>query len=166
MKQAIARLLAAALLLACTAQAASVSFVLEDQFRIKHKSSEVFNGKPLVLLADDQRKAADHIQTWARELRKAYPGKVQLVGFVNLDGVPFFVSNNSVRNSIKETCPDLTVLCDWEGTSYEALGFPEDKTSVSLYDAKGSLVKRIVGELNPSRLQQARTALDRLLADS
>jgi hypothetical protein len=143
--------------------AAVPPFQLEDQFEKPHTERELFGGAPTLLVAGDQRKTGDHIKAWAAALRASPAGQVRLVGLANLDGVPFFVPNSSIRSSLRETCPDITVLCDWKGELYEKLALPEDSVSVSLFDAKGSLVRRIVGEVEPARVALVAEEVTRLL---
>lgn len=125
------------------------SVVLEDQYRRKRRI--VFRAKPVILLAGDTRKTARWIKQWAMALRGKLGDRARIYGLADLDGVPFFVSNNSIRNNLKKTCPRTTILCDWDGKVFKRLGFQEGYT-VRVYSGKGRILGEVRGEYSAASL--------------
>lgn len=111
------------------------SFSIDDQFQRRHSAEEVFGGdRVTVIVAGDERKSGEAIRDWLRALK--LPSSVRAFGFVNLDGLPFFVPNQSVRDNLIELLPKTPVLCDFEGDTYEALRLPEAEASVHVFYRK------------------------------
>jgi hypothetical protein len=129
------------------------SFTLEDQFERSHRATDLFDGRPVLIVGGDERQSDDQIRDWAKALRGRLGPEVRVFGLANLDGVPFFVPNQSVRNGLKEKNPKTIVLCDWDGRVFERLGFEEDTISVHVYDGKGRLLIKIRGPTSPDRLE-------------
>jgi hypothetical protein len=128
-----------------------VAFVLEDQHEKTHRAEGIFD-RPVVIVAGDQRKTDEDIRDWAKALRPLTGSKIRIVGLADLDGVPFFVPNGSVRSGIRETNPDTIVLCDWEGEVFEKFGFKTELPNVHVYDATGQLVGKVTGTATETRV--------------
>jgi len=137
-------------------------FNLEDQFGMKHTAASL-SGKVVVIIASDQRKATDFIRDWSKAIINAVKDPVNLRGFCNLDGLPFFIPNSSIKNSIKKNIPaSVKVYCDWEGDSYKKFGFGKNGVTVAIYDKSGKRVKTVTGVYNQAGLQQVLAALKEL----
>ncbi len=124
---------------------ARAGFPLEDQFLKKHTWQSLFSGKTLIIIGGDQRKTAEYSKAWKAGLDPVLGQRVRIIGLANLDGVPFFVSNNSIRESLRESVPALPVLCDWDGKAFEALGMTPDTITVLVFRKNGTLAGRVTG---------------------
>jgi len=125
--------------------AAKTGFPLDDQFQKKHTWQSLFNGKILIIIGGDQRKTAEYSKAWKAQLDPVVGQKARIIGLANLDGVPFFVSNNSIRENLRESVPGLPVLCDWDGKAFEALGMTPDTITVLVFRKNGTLAGRVTG---------------------
>lgn len=123
---------------------------IRDQFRIEHTTQSLFSGKspirPLVLIASDQRQTEKYIQTWTTLLKETLGERVHFVGLANLRGLPFFVSKNSIRSSLKKRLPNVPVLCDWNGSGFKELACVRGEQNVHVYSSDRKLVGSITGK--------------------
>ena len=122
---------------------------LEDQFRTAHTPDSLFSGVnsalPLVLIAGDQRRTDENIRVWVNLLKGSLGNRVQDVGLTNLRGLPFFVSKNSVRSSLKKKLPDVAVLCDWNGEGFKQFACVRKQMNIHVYSAARKLIGSFTG---------------------
>ncbi|MBU1105583.1 MAG: hypothetical protein KKB51_02860 [Candidatus Riflebacteria bacterium] len=71
--------------------------------------------------------------------------RVQYVGVANLRGLPFFVSKNSVRSSLKKKMPYVLVLCDWKGDGFKQFACVRRQMNVQVYSTARTLVGSVTG---------------------
>jgi hypothetical protein len=140
--------------------ASLAGFPSEDQFEKKHTWASLLTGKPLVLIGGNQRKTADYIKNWKAGLDPVLGQRALCVGLADLDSVPFFVSNNSVRKNLRENVPNLPILCDWDGKAFKALGMKPDTITVLVFRADGKLVGRVTGLVSPAGVTEVRALLE------
>ncbi len=122
---------------------------MEDQFRVPHTHDSLFSSesaRPLILIAGDQRRTDDNIRAWVDLLKGSLGDRVGYIGMANLRGLPFFVSKNSVRSSLKKKLPDVPVLCDWNGDGFKKFAFVRRQTNVYIYSRTRSLVGSVTGK--------------------
>ena len=140
--------------------AAKTGFPLEDQFMKRHTWQSLFSGKTLIIIGGDQRKTAEYSKAWKARLDPVLGQRVRIIGLANLDGVPFFVSNNSIRESLRESVPALPVLCDWDGKAFEALGMTPGTITVMVYGKTGTLAGRITGLVSATGVARVKALVD------
>jgi hypothetical protein len=138
------------------------NFSLEDQFGIRHAPPSLFANRPVLIVGGAQRRSEERIAAWAAEVKRAHPGRVDVFGLVDLHRVPFFLPKSVIRKHLKQKCPDLAVLCDWNGKVYRSLGLPREETGAVLFDHEGRLVEQLTGEINDDRLATLGPALARV----
>lgn len=130
---------------------------LEDQFRTAHSSDSLFadanSGRPLVIIAGDQRRTDENIRAWVNLLKGALGDRVRCVGLANLRGLPFFVSKNSVRSSLKKKMPDVLVLCDWNGDGFKQFACVRRQMNVQVYSMARALVGSVTGAPDDERVK-------------
>lgn len=123
---------------------------MEDQFRVAHTHDSLFSGagsdRPLLLIAGDQRRTDDNIRAWVNLLKGPLGDRVRYFGMANLRGLPFFVSKNSVRSSLKKKLPEVQVLCDWNGDGFKKFAFVRRQTNVQIYSRTRALVGSVTGK--------------------
>ena len=145
----------------------SPDFLLDDQFERPHRSSELFDGGPVLVLAGAQRETPDAMKRWEEALRPALPAEAGLYGLSNLKRLPFFVPKGAVRKTLREQLPDFPVLCDWKGKVYAALGFPAEATLVlGVFSGSGERLGTMTGEPTTDAVRQALALLRSQSADS
>jgi len=138
-------------------------FPIEDQYRVTYSFASLFKGAPVIILAGNKKKTARYIKRWVNVLRKKYGRRIAIYGLADLDGIPFFVSNNSIRKRLKKTCPELSILCDWDGKLYKKMKFPKKRYSMRIYDKNKKLVTVVFGDFSLSRIRQVNKALKNIL---
>jgi hypothetical protein len=132
--------------------AAVPSFKLEDQRRNSHDTAAVFGGERVtVIIAGDQRDTGEAIRDWVKLLRGK--GSFRLYGLADLDGLPFFVPNQSVRDNLNELLPAVPVLCDFEGELTEGLGLPEGLANAAVF-WRGQRVGLVLGPPTAARASE------------
>jgi hypothetical protein len=137
---------------------------LEDQFRGAHTPETLFEGKLLVLIGGDQRRTDGHIRAWAERLAQVCANGARIVGLTNLRGLPFFVSKNSVRSSLKKNLPGVPVLTDWSGTGYKQFGFIRGQVNLHVYSPDRQLVASFTGTLTEELAQNVVAVIERALS--
>lgn len=137
---------------------------MEDQFRGPHTSESLFDGKLLVLIGGDQRRTDGHIQAWAERLTQVCANRARIVGLANLRGLPFFVSKNSVRSSLKKKLPVVPVLCDWSGAGFKQFGFIRGQVNLHVYSPDRQLVGSFTGSLTEERAKNVVAVIERALS--
>ena len=131
-------------------------FEIPDQFDVVHTDQE-FEETVTVFLGAD-RKGTAYTQEWWEALGPAISdltseGRVQLVQFAHLRGVPFFV-RGKVRNAFPTDDPSGWILLDWKGHFSKTYGFEEDSLNVLVFDDRGRLVlRRAVREIEEADLE-------------
>ena len=153
-----------AFLLVALALHAIPEFRLEDQFRSIQTPELLFTGTPVVLVAGDQRKTDRHIQAWGERLQIALGNRVRVIGLSNLRGLPFFVSKNSVRSSLKKNLPKIPVLCDWNGSAYKQFGFIRGQVNAHVFAVNRNLIGSLTGTPSEDRVQTALALIERSLS--
>lgn len=137
---------------------------LEDQFRSAHSPDSLFNeastGRPLVIIAGDQRRSDENIRAWVNLLKGTLGDRVRFIGLANLRGLPFFVSKNSVRSSLKKKLPDVLVLCDWKGDGFKQFAFVRGQMNVRVYSRSRALVGSITGTADVERAKAVVALID------
>lgn len=119
-------------LLSSVGLGAAPPFAVEDQWRRVHDARAVFGGdRVTVIVGGDERRTGEAIRDWVKLLPKDRP--FRLYGLADLDGVPFFVPNQSVRDNLIELVPNVPVLCDFDGELTEQLAFPAGEANVQVY---------------------------------
>jgi hypothetical protein len=152
------------LLLACTALLSALpQGGIEDQFRKVHRIPALFDGRPLVFIAGDQRKTDVYIKEWHSALKERFADTVLIIGLADLNKVPFFVPNSSVRNAMAADLPGITVLCDWDGAVFRSMGFRKDSLTVRVYTAQKRQVGDVNGPVNAALLDRAVTLISSAL---
>ena len=141
---------------------------MEDQFRVAHTNDSFFSGpgsdRPLVLIAGDQRRTDDNIRAWVNLLKGPLGDRVRYVGMANLRGLPFFVSKNSVRSSLKKKLPDVQVLCDWNGDGFKKFAFVRRQTNVQVYSRTRALVGSVTGKPDDQTASAVISLVERALS--
>lgn len=137
---------------------------LEDQFRTSHDPDSLFaeanSGRPLVVVAGDQRRTDENIRAWVNLLKGLLGDRVRFIGVANLRGLPFFVSKNSVRSSLKKKLPDVPVLCDWKGDGFKQFAFVRGQMNVQVYSSSRALVGSVTGSADNERARAVAALLD------
>jgi len=134
---------------------AAPRFSLEDQFERRHTQATVFRARPVVVVGGDERKTRSAMVLWVRALREPLGAEASLLGLADLDGVPFFVPNGTVREGLRRELPHTPVLCDWDGEVYPRLGFAEDTVAaVRVFDAAGRALGTVTGPPTAQRVQK------------
>jgi hypothetical protein len=143
-------------LFSATAAAASPTpFELKDQYDKSYTQADIFSGKPVIMIAGMERKTPDAMEAWDKALREKAPKTARVVGFSNLEGVPFFVPKGSISKTLKKQMANTVVLCDWEGHVYKALGFPKGAVvAIGVFDASGKTLGVVRGEVNDERMAE------------
>ena len=137
-------------------------FSLHDQFERPHTQATVFGAGPVVMVGGDERGTREAMVLWVRALRGPLGGDAALWGLADLDGVPFFVPNSTVRKGLRRELPRTPVLCDWDGEVYPRLGFSEDTvTEVRVFDAAGEAVGTVTGPPTAERVRAVLTQVAR-----
>ncbi len=138
---------------------------LEDQFRTAHTPDSLFalasSGQALVLIGGDQRRTDDQIRNWANRLKTALGERVRCVGLANLRGLPFFVSKNSVRSSLKKKLSDVLVLCDWNGAGFKQFALVRRQVNVLVYSRTRTLVGTVTGNPDEERVKAVTALVER-----
>lgn len=146
----------ALVLLSTTAAAASPTpFKLEDQYEKTHDQTDIFAGTSVIMIAGMERKTPDAMQAWDKALRNEAPKDARVIGFSNLEGVPFFIPKSSINKTLKKQMANTVVLCDWEGDVYEALGFPKGAVvAIGVFDESGKRLGVVRGEVTDARMAE------------
>ena len=118
-------------------------FSLQDQFGIRHAPPSLFGDRPLLILGGAGRRGEERIAAWASEVERTCRGQVDVIGIVDLHRVPFFMSRRLIHKHLRRSCPEVTLLCDWDGQVYRSLGLPGDMAGGVLYDRDGRLMGRL-----------------------
>ncbi len=141
---------------------ASVAFGLDDQFGKKHSEADIFAGRPVIMMAGMARKTPDAMEAWDKALRAKAPPSSRVIGFSNLDDVPFFVPKSSITKTLQKQLPKTPVLCDWNGKVYGQLGFPDGATiAIGVFDGQGKRLGIVNGEVTEARIQEVLSLLPR-----
>ena len=138
---------------------------IRDQFRIEHTTESLFPGKksslPLVVIASDQRQTEKYIHNWVNLLQEALGDRIQYVGLANLRGLPFFVSKNSIRSSLKKKFPNIPILCDWKGKGFQQLACIRGQQNVQVYSIDRKLAGSITGKADEESLKKVIALIER-----
>lgn len=138
---------------------------LEDQFRTAQTPDTLFGAgdaaRPLVVIAGDQRRTDEHIRAWANALTVAVGARVRCVGVANLRGLPFFVSKNAIRSSLKKKLADVLVLCDWNGAGFKQLACNRGQVNVQVYAQTRTLVGSVTGTADSARVKEVVALVER-----
>ncbi|MBW2732650.1 MAG: hypothetical protein JRH20_09665 [Deltaproteobacteria bacterium] len=140
---------------------APLSFKLDDQFERTHTAMSLFkSGRPIIFLGGDQRESRAAITRWLAPLRKTFGVRVHVMGYLDLQEVPFFVPKSLVRRGLKKNLSRLPVLCDFKGLLAHKLGFlPKTLIQVQIFDGSGRTLGGVRGAYSASRLAQVRHVL-------
>ena len=150
------------LLLLAGGVSAAVAFELDDQFGKKHRRADVFAGRPVLMMVGMARKTPDAMEAWDKALRSKAPSSARVIGFSNLDEVPFFVPKSSITKTLQNRFPNTPVLCDWDGTIYRQLGFPDGATiAIAVFDANGGRLGIVNGTVSEARMKEVLSLLPR-----
>ena len=148
------------LLLLAGGVSAAVAFELDDQFGTKHSRADIFAGRPVVMMVGMARKTPDAMEAWDKALRSKAPSSARIIGFSNLDEVPFFVPKSSIIKTLQKQLPKTPVLCDWDGKIYRQLGFPDGATiAIAVFDADGRRLGIVNGAVNDARMKEVLSLL-------
>ncbi len=140
---------------AARAVSAALDHTLEDQFERRHELSSLFGSLPVVVVAGDQRATRGELKAWLAALKSPLSKRARLLGLAELDGVPFFIPNSTIRSKLAEEIPDVPVLCDWDNEVYERIGFSDDTLiAVAVYGPKGELREKVTGKHSSARMAQ------------
>lgn len=143
---------------------------VRDQFKIEHSVDSLFSLQnstgPLVLIAGDQRRSDRDIQDWVNLLKESLGNRVQYIGLANLRGLPFFVSKNSVRSSLKKRMPDVPVLCDWKGEAFKQFAFVSRQQNVHVYSIERKLIGSVTGKASAETAKAVAELVERASAVS
>ena len=143
------------LVLLASGVSAAVAFELDDQFGKKHSQADIFAGRPVIMMAGMARKTPDAMEAWDKALRGKAPSSARVIGFSNLDEVPFFVPKSSIIKTLMKQFPKTPILCDWDGKIYRQLGFPDGATiAIGVFDADGKCLGIVSGEVTDARMQE------------
>jgi hypothetical protein len=118
-----------------------VSFEMEDQFRNVYSHRD-YAGRVLILIGSD-RDGSRYAREWGKALdaaidRDGAAPDVDLVGFSDLRGVPFFLKGY-VRGKFPREEGESTLL-DWSGVFADSYDFVSGTVNIFVFDRRGRLI--------------------------
>ncbi|MBN1271442.1 MAG: hypothetical protein JXB26_04155 [Candidatus Aminicenantes bacterium] len=135
-------------------------FSLKDQFDNPVDHTMLATPTLTVIIAGDTRDTGDQIQAWYTSIKEKTGTSLSIFGLANLKKVPFFISKNSVRKSLRETCPEVRVILDWKGEIYPSFGFGKGGIFLHIYGPEGKLLSTYSGKHTPQTLKQLLELID------
>jgi hypothetical protein len=127
-------------------------FSLSDQFEVKQNI--YFQGKQTIVMIGD-RTGLEQMPLWEQRLQaectKANLPMPQIVRVAYFKGMPFFVPRSAARNSVQQTYPKASVICDWDGTVGEQYGY-NDGLGLYFISPTVQIRARANGEFSQSRM--------------
>lgn len=137
-------------------------FSLKDQFDNPVDHTTLETSGFTVIIAGATRDTGDQIQAWYESIKEESGASLNILGLANLKKVPFFISKNSVRKSLRETCPEVRVILDWKGKAYPSFGFEKDGIFIHIYGPEGNLLSRYAGKHSPQALKEFLERLEKI----
>lgn len=137
---------------------AAPSFELTDQRGTTHASSRLFASGRTVVFGASSQAHTKPMQRWIDALEGS--PRPPMVGMARLAGLPFFVPRALMRRNLRQALPDVPVLCDWTGETWDGMGFVKGgPLNVFVVDERGDVVTRVEGEPSSDHVETIRSAL-------
>ena len=122
-------------------------------------STQVFAKAPAVWLVSTKREHTEVMVAWDKALRAKAPD-TPIWGMGDFAAVPFFIPKALIRNGLADELPQTPVLCDWDGSMYDALQLePDDLLQVRVVDADGRSLTELKGGPDDAKLAAVLAAL-------
>ncbi|MEM6930991.1 MAG: hypothetical protein AAF602_28910, partial [Myxococcota bacterium] len=100
---------------------AGPAFHLTDQHSAAHHSGDLFASGRTVVFGASTQAHTKQMQHWIAALDG--DARPDMVGMARLAGLPFFVPRALLRRGLRQAVPDVPVLCDWTGETWDRMGF-------------------------------------------
>jgi hypothetical protein len=140
--------------------AAPAAVSLDDQYG-RSVDVRIGEGRPVVVIASDQREAAEQIAAWSEALT-GLPVNVDVYRIADLKALPFFVPRGAVAKDLREKHPDMPLLLDWKGDASARLKAPKKTTSVLAFGSDGTEEGRVAGTASLSGAYAVKEIVARL----
>ena len=137
------------------------SIELHDQFDAPQTLSFPTTNVTLLTIAD--KKGSEQIAGWVTPLKQRFGKRIDIRGLADVSTVP-----RPFRGMVRKNFQRLQthpVMLDWSGEVVKAFTYMPDNANVLVLDARGQILKRISGEVNPKAVQDLCAAIDRALVN-
>ncbi|MDH3600630.1 MAG: hypothetical protein OEU26_13430 [Candidatus Tectomicrobia bacterium] len=139
--------------------AKATAFTLKDQFKKEHRYHFPRPRASVLIFAD--RAGAEQLKDWVRPIYARYQDRVSLDGVADLSKVPRF-ARSMVRAFFRGQL-DYPVMLDWSGEVTANYDYQPGEANLFVIDADGRIVFKVIGGVNPTKLQRVFAALGELL---
>jgi hypothetical protein len=137
-------------------------FILRDQFDQTHVYRFPHPRVSVLVMAD--RRGSRQLEAWIQPIYARFEKRINIAGVAEMSRVPRF-ARGLARRFLRQRL-SYPVMLDWTGEVTQRYDYQQGQANLFVIDQSGYIVLRLMGAVDPVKLQRVLTVIDRLETDT